>query len=156
MTRRSANAFDEAYRGLLNRQTASVQLEMPLFQWGAGRADMAEARAERERVEHVTRQARLEIQQEAHFGALQFALSDRMLQIAAKADTVGTKRFEVARQRYIIGRIGVTDLYIAQTEKDAAVQGYVQALRAYWRDWYRLRQLTLWDFAANAPLAEAR
>jgi hypothetical protein len=28
----------------------------------------------------------------------------------------------------------------------------VRALRAYWRDWYRLRELTLWDFATGAPV----
>ena len=92
------------------------------------------------------------LEENARFAALQFAQSERLLALAAKTDTVGQKRFEVSRQRYVIGRIGVTDLYLAQTEKDAALLGYVSALRAYWRDWYRLRQLTLWDFAAGAPL----
>lgn len=152
----SAPELNVAYQSLRNQQRARLQIDMPLWQWGGGRSDVAAAEAERERVDHVSRRARAEVQQEAHFAALQFAQSERLLALAAKADTVGAKRFEVARQRYLIGRIGVTDLYIAQTEKDAALQGYVNALRAYWRDWYRLRQLTLWDFSTGTPLADAR
>lgn len=148
----TSTAFGSAYENLLNQQRARVSIDMPLWQWGAGRNEIAAAEAERDRVGHVARRTRAEVEQEAHFAALQFALSERMLQIAAKADTVGTKRFDVARQRYIIGRIGVTELYIAQTEKDAALDAYVRALRAYWRDWYRLRELTLWDFATGAPV----
>lgn len=152
----TSTALGSAYDNLLNQQRAQLSLAMPLWQWGAGRNQIASAEASRERVEHVTRRTKAEIEQEAHFAALQFSQSERLLALAAKTDTVGQKRFDVARQRYIIGRIGVTDLYLAQTEKDAALQGYVRALRAYWRDWYRLRQLTLWDFATNAPLSDAR
>jgi outer membrane protein len=67
--------------------------------------------------------------------------------ISAKADTVATKRFDVAKNRYVIGKIGISDLYIAQSEKDAALQAYVQALRGYWSAYYRLRRVTLYDFA---------
>ena len=148
----TSTALGSAYDNLLNQQRAQLSVAMPLWQWGAGRSEVAAAEAERERVDHVTRRTRAEVEQEAHFAALQFSQSERMLALAAKADTVGAKRFEVARQRYVIGRIGVTELYIAQTEKDAALDAYVRALRAYWRDWYRLRQLTLWDFGSNAPL----
>jgi len=72
--------------------------------------------------------------------------------LSAKADTVAQKRFEVAYNRYVIGRIGIDNLYIAQNEKDQAVNQYLQALRGYWAAYYRLRQATLYDFEARARI----
>ena len=83
---------------------------------------------------------------------LQLDQAERNLRISAKADTVAQKRFDVAYSRYVIGRIGVDNLYIAQNEKDQAVNQYMQALRSYWTAYYRLRQVTLFDFEKGAPI----
>ena len=72
--------------------------------------------------------------------------------IAAKADTVAQKRFEVALSRYVIGRIAPDNLFLAQNEKDQATTAYVQAQRAYWAAYYTLRKVTLYDFEAGRPL----
>jgi hypothetical protein len=70
------------------------------------------------------------------------------------ADTVAEKQFEVARNRYIIGKISNTDLYAAQDQKDQAILQYVQALRTYWTAYYHLRRVTLYDFVARQPLSD--
>jgi len=72
--------------------------------------------------------------------------------LVAKADSVAAKRFEVAYNRYVIGRITIDNLYIAQAEKDQAVLQYVQGLRGYWAAVYRLRRTTLFDFVAGRPI----
>jgi outer membrane protein TolC len=87
---------------------------------------------------------------------LQLQQAQRNLVLAAKADTVSEKQFEVARNRYIIGKISNTDLYNAQNDKDAAVLSYVQALRSYWTSYYHLRRATLYDFATKQELADVR
>ena len=76
--------------------------------------------------------------------------------IAAKADTVGRRRFEVARGRYEVGNITITDLFNAQREKDTARRGYLQTLQSFWTSYYRLRRLTLYDFARNTPVDPPR
>ena len=150
----TAPVFGEAYRSLLDQQRLGVQVEMPLVQWGGRRATIEAARAEEQRVAATGRATRETTEQEARFAALQLTQSQRQLAIAAKADTVATKRFEVAKNRYVIGRIGMSDLYIAQNEKDAARLAYVQALRGYWIAYYRLRRLTLYDFAAGRRIGQ--
>lgn len=74
------------------------------------------------------------------------------LLLAAKADTVATKRFDVAKNRYVIGRIGMDNLCLAQQEKDQALRAYAQALRGYWSAYYRLRRATLYDFERGVGL----
>jgi outer membrane protein TolC len=149
----TAPIFDDAYRSLLEQQRLTVAVEMPLVQWGARRAQVQAARAEQDRVSALARESRAAVEQDARFAALQVPLARRQLATSAKADTVATRRFDVAKNRYIIGRIDIGALYIAQSEKDAALLSYVEALRSYWLAYYRLRRLTLYDFEALRPLA---
>jgi outer membrane protein TolC len=125
---------------------------MPVFQWGGGRADVQAARASEAQVGSSARATREQLIENARYAALELTQSQRMLAIAAKADTVAQKRFEVAKNRYVIGKIGVSDLYIAQNEKDQALDSYVQALRSFWANYYRLRRVTLYDFARKSEL----
>lgn len=141
-----------AYQDLLQSQRFSLGVEIPVFQWGAHRNDVQAAKAEEKRVQANTTVAREQLIQDAHFAALQLAQARRNAFIAAKADTVAAKRFEVAYNRYVIGRIGVDNLYIAQNEKDQAVNQYLQALKNYWGAHYRLRQITLYDFEQGQPI----
>jgi outer membrane protein len=148
----TANAFGPAYQSLLDRQKLVVGVSMPVLQWGGGRAQVQAAKSDEVRVATVSKARRDQIAEEARFGALQLAQARRMLDLSAKADTVAAKRFEVSKNRYVIGKIGMSDLYIAQNEKDQALLAYVQALRGYWTAYYRLRRLTLYDFAAGKEI----
>jgi outer membrane protein TolC len=148
----SATVLGDAYRSPLDQQRLSLAVEVPVLQWGAGRASVQAAQAEQDRVEQTVLANRQALEQEVHFAALELEQNGRQLEIAAKADTVADRRFEVAKNRYVIGKIGISDLYIAQNEKDGAVEAYVQALRGYWTSYYRLRRLTLYDFVVGAPI----
>jgi len=148
----TAPDVNAAYRDLLNQQRFSLNLQMPLVQWGARSREVQAARADQDRVEASVRADREQLMQDAHFAALQLAQSRRSLALAAKSDTVASKRFEVAYNRYVIGRIGIDNLYLAQNEKNQALDQYLQALRGYWLSYYRLRRVTLFDFATGAVI----
>jgi outer membrane protein len=141
-----------AYQDLLQSQRFSLSVSIPVFQWGARGADIQAARLEERRVEATSRASREQLQQDAHFAALGLEQARRNLVVSAKADTVAAKRFEVAYNRYVIGRIGIDNLYIAQNEKDQAANQYLQAVKNYWAAYYRLRQATLYDFEVGAPI----
>ena len=141
-----------AYQNLLQSQRLSVGVSIPLIQWGAHGADVQAAVSDQRRVDANSRATREQIAQDAHFGALQLTQAQHNVELSAKADTVAAKRFEVAYNRYVIGRIGIDNLYIAQNEKDQAVNQYLAALRGYWSAYYRLRQVTLYDFESRAVI----
>ncbi len=146
-------AFGQAYQNPLAKQTLSMFINLPMLQWGAGHADVEEAKANDQRVAANNRAQRDALVEEARFSALGLQQAQRNVLISAKADTVAEKQFEVARNRYIIGKISNTDLYNAQNDKDAAVLAHVQALRSYWTAYYHLRRVTLYDFAARQEMA---
>jgi len=148
----SAQTFNSALQSPLQSQQFSVSIEMPIVQWGGRNEQIQAAKADRNRVTTQAQAARAQTAQEAHFAALQLAQSERQLALSAKTDTVASKRFEVAKNRYVIGRIGIDNLYLAQNEKDQALLQYVQALRGYWDAYYRLRRITLYDFETRSPI----
>jgi outer membrane protein len=144
--------MNAVYQDLREAQTVRVNVSMPILQWGGRSATIQAARADANRAATDAEQSRQMIIQEAHFAALQLPQATRQLLVAAKADTVGQKRFEVANNRYQISKITITELFQAQTEKDQALVAYVQALRGYWTAYYRLRRLTLYDFETGRPI----
>jgi outer membrane protein TolC len=150
----TAPQFAQAYQSPLARQSLTVGVNLPMAQWGAGRADVEAAKAIEERVGANNKMRRDILAEDARFSVLQLQQAQRNVVIAAKADTVAGKQFEVARNRYIIGKITNDALYIAQAEKDAAVLANVQALRNYWTSYYHLRRVTLFDFERNAPMTD--
>ncbi|HKS05460.1 MAG TPA: TolC family protein [Gemmatimonadaceae bacterium] len=147
--------MNAVYRDLLEAQRFSLSVQMPLLQWGGRGAQIQEARANESRTAATAQLARAQLSQEAHFAALQLPQAARQLTNAAKADTVATLRFEVARNRYSISRIPINDLFTAQNDKDRALTSYVQALRGYWTAYYRLRRVTLFDFETGATIFKA-
>lgn len=152
----TAPQFAQAYQSPLGKQTLSVGVNLPMLQWGAGHADIEEAKANEQRVDATNRIRRDQLEEDARFSVLQLEQARRNVTLAAKADTVAQRQFEVARNRYTIGKITNEALYLAQGEKDAAVIANVQALRNYWITYYHLRKVTLYDFERSAPLADGR
>lgn len=150
----TASVFGQAYQSPLGKQQLQVGLNMPMIQWGAGRADVQAARADDQRTTATNKVNRDALVEDARFSVLQLQQAQRNVLISAKSDTVAQKRFEVAKNRYVIGKIGISDLFIAQNEKDGAVLSYVQSLRTYWTAYYHLRRVTLYDFAKQAELAD--
>lgn len=148
----TADELNLAYKDPLESQRFTLGVNVPLFSWGALGADAQQARANQRRVEADNQRSQEEVRQAAHFAALQLSLSKRNLEVTAKADTVAQQRYEVAYNRYVIGRISIDNLYIAQNEKDQAFNQYLEALQNYWLAYYRLRQTTLYDFEKGSPI----
>lgn len=141
-----------AYQNLLSQSRANISFQMPILQWGGGTAQVESAKANEAQTEQLIIADALTLGQEAYFQAAELTLLEQQVVLSAKADTIGQKRFEVAKNRYIIGKIALNDFFIGQTDKDAARQNYLQTLRNYWVAYYRLRRLTLFDFERNSRL----
>src|SRR5947208_2912504 len=141
-----------AYQNLLQQRQFAMSVQIPLWQWGAHAADVQAAEADRDGVASQSRARLAQTAHDAHYAALQLLRAARTVALLAKADTVAAKRFEVAYNRYVIGRITLDNLYIGQSEKDQALMQFVNGLRDYWGSYYRLRQVTLFDFVTGQPI----
>ncbi len=143
-----------AYRDPLVAQRLQIGLNIPLVDWGLGRGRHRMAQSSQEVVRTQVEQAWIDFEQNVYLEVMQFTMQYDQLDIALKADTIARKRFDVTRERFLIGRIDVRDLNDAIREQDIARRGYISALRSFWQNYYNLRRLTLYDFERDIPLDE--
>jgi outer membrane protein TolC len=84
---------------------------------------------------------------------MNFKLQQRQLAISAKSDTVAQKGFDVSKQRYMIGKISITDLNVALSDKDNSRISYIRSLQNYWINYFQIRKLTMYDFKADTEIS---
>jgi outer membrane protein TolC len=151
---KNADDLGGVYQDPEDQQRLRVGFEIPILDWGQGRGRYRMAQSAQEVVKTNVQQAQTDFEQEVFLQVMQFNLQDDQLAIAAKADTIADLRYEVTKQRFLIGKIDVLDLKDALEEKDIARRGYVQALRNYWDYFYSLRILTLYDWIEDVKLEQ--
>ena len=147
-----AETVDAAYNHLSNSQVVSMHFTLPILDWGLGKGRYQMAKSSLELAQVQANQALVDFQQNLFLDVEQFNLQKNQVNIAAKSDTVAMKRYEVTKQRFLIGKIAVLDLNDADSRKDQNKRAYVQALQDYWSFFYNIRSITLFDFINRKQL----
>lgn len=142
----TSESFSNLYEEPRNQQFVSLNFQIPIFNWGKQKAEVNFARNTQRQVadEIAYEQAQFDLQVQNIVAEFR-QLRDQVL-LAELSKDIADRRYEVARNRYRIGQIDITNLFIAQNERDAAERNYIQAIRNYWISVYNLRRLTLYDF----------
>lgn len=127
-------------------QQFNLTLNVPILDWGRNKAVMRTAMANKKLNDYVIEQDEVDFEQTVITKVRQFEMLRLQIEITHKSDEVAAQRYNVAQNRYLIGKIDITNLNIALTEKDDAKRSYLQALKSFWMAYYELRGLTLYDF----------
>jgi len=138
--------FSDVYHDPTEQQRFSLGFSVPVLDWGRNKARMRTAIANKKLVDYQIAQDEIDFEQEVMTQVRQFELLRLQLEITRKSDEVAAERYNVSQNRYLIGKIDITNLNIALNEKDDAKRKYIQALRSFWTAYYNLRRLTLYDF----------
>src|SRR5664280_750613 len=147
-----STVLKSAYENLSNSQMVQVGFILPILDWGLSKGKYQMAKSSLELAQVTAKQAITDFQQNLFLDVEQFNLQKSQVAIAAKSDTVAMKRYEVTKQRFLIGKIAVLDLNDADSRKDENKRAYVQSLQDYWSFFYNIRSLTLFDFINRKPL----
>jgi len=149
----SASYFSDAYRNPRDQQQLTLGVTIPLLDWGKRKGQVKMAQSNEELVQTAVEQERIDFNASIFYEVADFNMQKNQLLIAAKSDTIAQKSYAVSKNRYLIGKIGVTDLNIAQKDTDQAKVGYIQALKTYYINYYKLRKSTLYDFLKEEDLS---
>ncbi len=151
-----APGFNDAYNNLLEQRTFRLNIIVPIFRWGAGSSAVDAAIADQKRAQVSIEQQRHDFEQEVLYQAARLNLLRKQVVVAAKSDTIAQRRFDVAKDRYLIGKIDIPNLFLAQSEKDNARRANTQTLWDYWSTYFRVRRLTLYDFETKESLVAGK
>lgn len=148
----SANSLGDAYVDLLDQETVTLSLSVPIADWGRRQSQREIAKSNLELEQLQVEQDRINFQREIIVNVEQFNLKKRQLALAEESFDIATQRLNIAKSRYGIGKIDVTNLNIAIQEHENARQAYYAALWNVRRAHHEIRLLTLYDFEVSVPI----
>jgi len=143
---------ENVYQDLIDQERIILGVSAPIADWGKSKAKRSVALANLELEQRKIDQEKENFRRVVVLRAQQFDLVRRNAEIAQRYQESAKKRYEITYQRYLIGKISITDLNLALTEQEASRRGYLQAVRDFWSAVFELRGLTLYDFVKAKTL----
>lgn len=147
-----ANQFSNVYTQPEGQQRLQLGFSLPILDWGRTKAQRRMAQANQELVKTNVKQQKIDFRQQVKLTVQEFNMQAKQLKIADKANKIGQKRYQVTKNRFKIGKVDITDLNLAATERDKAKRSFIQSLRNFWTTRYKMRKLTLYNFLENQPI----
>lgn len=138
--------ISELYKNPENQQILRVGFEIPIMDWGKRKSRVKTAEANQKNIQYTVDQEIITFDEEVLTKVRQFEMLKEQVKITQMADDIAIRRYEITKSRFETGKISITDLNIALTEKDEAKARYIQSLEDFWMAYFTLRQLTLYDF----------
>ena len=144
--------FQDVYNDPARQQRARIGFNIPLMDWGRTASKIGTATANETLVKGNVEQQRINFDQEIYLNVQRFRVLRKQVIGARRADEIAEKRYNLTKERYLQGQLGILDLNFATEERDKATRSFISALRSFWSAHYTLRRLTLYDFEHNMTL----
>ncbi|MEA5005043.1 MAG: TolC family protein [Rikenellaceae bacterium] len=136
----------DTYRNPMDQEIVGLSLSLPILDWGLGRGKIKLAKSREEIAKTQIEQTESEYRQEILIKVMQFNNQKMQCSISARNDSIAKLRYDITMERFKNGSISVTELNTAQTEKDNAVKRYISDLNNYWKYFYSIRKISLYDY----------
>lgn len=149
---RRSEEYATLFQDYDQQQNVSLSVGLPIFDWGVTKSRRKMAEADLDLVENDIEQEKQAFEQEIFLHTLNWSNQRDFLATSEKAKEIALKRYDITQKRYVLGKITITDLNLAQSEKDKAMVDYLNSLENFWVDYYTLRRLTLYDFKVDEKI----
>ena len=150
---KNTNQLTDAYSSPYNdNKGIGVSLQMPIVDWGNRKGNIQMMKSQKQVTDATIKQALIDFEQNVIMQVLEFNLQEEQVEIAAKADTIAQKGYEVTKQRFLIDKVDVLKLNTARNSLDNSKRSYISAIQTYWSAYYSIRKSTLYDFEKNQYL----
>ena len=149
----TAPNIPDVYRSPQNQQLVQLTFSIPVLDWGRSKSKIKTAEANEKFTEYAVEQAKQIFKQQIVTQVTLFNQMKEQVGLTAQADSIAGEKYKIAKERYVLGNLSITDLSIAFQENDQAKRDYVAALRDFWGAYYQLRYLSLFDFEKNEKIA---
>ncbi|MDB5138073.1 MAG: TolC family protein [Mucilaginibacter sp.] len=148
----SASSIPAVYRSPQNQQLLQLTFAIPVLDWGRSKSKIKTAEANEQFTEYAVEQDKQTFKQQIVTQVSLFNQMKEQVGLTAQADSIAGEKYKIAKERYVLGNLSITDLSIAFQENDQAKRDYVAALRDFWGAYYQLRYLSLYDFEKNEKI----
>jgi outer membrane protein len=149
---KSAATVEKIYQNPQDQQLVQLNFVIPILDWGRSKSRTKTAQANQQLIMYTVEQDKQIFAQQIVTQVTLFDMMRDQVILTAEADSIASEKFQIAKDRYVLGNLGITDLSIAFQEKDQAKRDYISALRDFWGSYYQLRYLSLYDFEKDEKI----
>lgn len=148
----SSIEYADVYNNSKPSQELMLNFEIPLVDWGLSASEVKMAEYNRDLVVYDVEQNLKDFKRSVIIQVEQFKLLNEQMNTVKEADIVAENGYEIALKKFQNGEISITDLNIALAERENAKRDYINSIEAYWKAYYQIRILTLFDFEQNQKI----
>jgi len=149
---KSAATIEKIYHNPQDQQLVLLNFVIPILDWGRSKSRTKTAQANQQLIMYTVEQDKQIFTQQIVTQVTLFDMMRDQVVLTAEADSIASEKFQIAKDRYVLGNLSITDLSIAFQEKDQAKRDYISALRDFWGSYYQLRYLSLYDFEKDEKI----
>lgn len=137
------------YKDPFAEQQIKLSISMPILDWGKRRSVVKIAELKHQTEMDRMKQFTLSLENRVRQIVIEFMQLQTEIELLQSIMKHANERAQITNERYILGDISVTDMTLAQREKNQIQRNYIQALKKYWVNYYEIRALTAYDFAKD-------
>jgi outer membrane protein TolC len=149
----AGNSFRDVYDNLSRQDIARISLTIPILDWGIrkGRANMAKNNLNVTKL--TVEQSEQDLEQEVIAVIAEFNKQQRLILKSATALEMAIASYSINKQRFVVGKVDISTLTLSLNRRKEAQRNYISALSNYWKCYYAIRKLTLFDFGKQETLS---
>ncbi|SMO92837.1 Outer membrane efflux protein [Flavobacterium resistens] len=151
---KNANTFHQAYNQLLEQQMVAIKLNIPILDWGERKGNIKTAKMNNEISEIAIQQDGDKLKQQLNLKVIDFNLQKQLVENALRTSEISKSSYDVTEKRFLSGSVDLLRLTSARKAWQNASENYIMSLYNYWRFYYEVEQLTLYDFHNKSTISE--
>lgn len=147
-----AETFRNVYLHPLRQDIVALTLSVPLLDWGVRKGRYNMAKSNLNIAELTTQQNELRLEEDVIMTVGDFVVQRQLIKSAEEAMELAKLAYEQTQERFIIGKADINSLTLSTNRRQQAQRNYVSALKNFWQSYFKIRQLTLYDFEKGGPI----
>jgi len=149
-----ADNFSNAYKNPLQQDIIVLSVSIPIIDWGVRRGKYNMAKNSLNVLQISERQNEVSIEEDIIMTVGDFNIQQRLIASAEEALDLAKMAYSETKQRFMIGKADINSLTLSLNRQQEAQRNYILALKNYWLSYYKIRKLTLYDFAGRISLSQ--
>lgn len=146
--------LSDAYENPSEQQVVNLRVQIPIIDWGQKRGRYNLAKSQQKLQSSTLKQKEIDFEQDMLISINEFNLQYEIVKSAKEASDIAVQVYEMNIQRFVLGKMDVNTLIVQLNRKENAIVNYVNSIYKYWKLYYDLRYLTLYDFEKSSNLID--
>ena len=149
---KAGSQFVDAYTNPSRQDVVNLSFSIPIIDWGIrrGQVNMAKNNLKATQLSVMQNEQNLEL--ELTTTVSEFNKQQNLLKRAEEAMNIAITSYSINKQRFIVGKEDINTLTLSLNRRKEAQRNYLSILSNYWRCYYNIRKLTLFDFEKQETL----